>query len=93
MLFYKYGSKISNTYVHSWPLQPFKQDYGLASHITQDVCINFIHECRDLQFKVDLVRQIFKKLFRTIFYLTLRVFAGESFVCETDVKEIFRYDV
>ena len=41
------------TYMHNWPLQPFSQDYGLASHTIHIVCINFIHEWRDLLFNVN----------------------------------------
>ena len=41
-----------NTYVHihNWPLQSFRQDYGLATRTTHFMCTNFIHERRDLQF-------------------------------------------
>ena len=49
------------TYIHNWPLQPFSQDCGLASFTI--VCVNFIQEWQDLQFKVDFERQIFEKLF------------------------------
>ena len=52
-----------HTYIHNWPLEPFSQDYGLSSHTTHVVCVNFIHESRDLQFNVDSERQIFEKLF------------------------------
>ena len=52
-----------HTYIHNWPLQPFSQDYGLASYITQVVCVTFICEWWDLQFNVDSKRQIFEKLF------------------------------
>ena len=45
--------------IHNWPLQTFSQDYGLASHTTYVVCVNFIHKWRDLQLKVDSERQIF----------------------------------
>ena len=41
------------TYIHNWPLQPFSQDYGLASHTTYVVCVNFIREWRDLQSNFD----------------------------------------
>ena len=51
-----------HTYIHNWPLQPFRQDYGLASHTTHVVCVNLIHERRDLQFSVDYEWQIFEKL-------------------------------
>ena len=59
-------------YIH-WSLQPFSQDYDLASHTTHFVCVNFIHEWRDLQFTVDSEREIFEKLFLGKF-ITLRVF-------------------
>ena len=45
------------------PLQPFPQDYDLASHTTDVVFFNFIREWRDLQFNVDSERHIFQKLF------------------------------
>ena len=66
---------IWNTYIHKWSLQPLSQDYCLVSHTTYVVCVNFIPEWRDLQFKVDSERQIFEKLFHGRFYFTLRVFA------------------
>ena len=47
-----------HTYIHNWPLQPFGQDYGLASQTTV-VFVNFIREWRDLQFNVDSEQQIF----------------------------------
>ena len=31
-------------YIHNWPLEPFSQDYGLSSHITHVMRVNFIHE-------------------------------------------------
>ena len=40
--------EIFNTYIHNWPLQPFSQDYGLASETTHVVCVNFIRVWRDL---------------------------------------------
>ena len=58
----------ATTYIHNWPLQHFSQDYGLASHTTHVVCVNFIREwwtlnCGSLQFNVDSERRSFKKLF------------------------------
>ena len=52
---------ISHTYIHNWVLQPFSQDYDLASYITHVVRINFIREWLDVQFNVDSERQIFFK--------------------------------
>ena len=53
-----------NTYIHNWSLQRFSQDYGLASHTTHAVCVNFIRNWGDdLHFNVDSERQIFQKLF------------------------------
>ena len=43
--------------------QPVSQDYDLASHTSRVVCVNFIRECRDLQFNVESEQQIFEKLF------------------------------
>ena len=34
-------------YIYNWPLQPFSQDYGLASHTTHVVFVNFICERRN----------------------------------------------
>ena len=45
-----------HTNIHSWPLQLFSQDYGIASHIIHVVCVNFIREWWDLQFNVDSER-------------------------------------
>ena len=49
--YYSYTHYI--TYIHNWPLQPFNQNYNLASHITHVVCVKFIHEWWDLQFNVE----------------------------------------
>ena len=35
-----------HTYINNWSLQPFRQDYDLASHTSYVVCVNFIHECQ-----------------------------------------------
>ena len=48
------------------PYSFFSQDYDLAVYLTCVVSINFIHECQDLQFKVDSERQIFEKLLMAI---------------------------
>ena len=32
--------KYVKTYVHNWPLQPFNQDYDLASHTTYIRCVS-----------------------------------------------------
>ena len=47
----------------------------LVSHTNYVVCGNFIHLCRDLQFKVDSERQIFLRNFSCQFLFILRVFA------------------
>ena len=51
------------SYIHNWTLQPISKDHGLVSHTTYVMCVNFICEWGDLQFKVDSERQIFEKLF------------------------------
>ena len=55
-----HGSEDFN--IHSWPLQPSSQDYGIASHTTHIVCVNFMRVWRDLELN-DFERQIFEKLF------------------------------
>ena len=55
------------TYIHNSPLQPFSQDYGLASHTTYIVCVNFICKWWDLQFNIDFELQILEKLFHGMF--------------------------
>ena len=63
-----------HTYIHNWPLQHFSQDFGLASHTTHVVCVNFISEWRDLQFNVDSERHFLRNFFMAGLF-TLRVFA------------------
>ena len=75
-------------YIYNWPSQPFSQDYGLASHDTHVVCVNFIHEQRNLQLKVDSEGQIFEKLFMAILF-TLRVFARN--LLKEVAEEIFSF--
>ena len=57
-----------HTYIHSWPLQPFSQDYWPSfSHHLRCVCQFFIHKWRDLQLKVDSERQVFWETFHCNF--------------------------
>ena len=75
------------TYIHNWPLQPCSQDYGLASHITHVVGVNFMRKQRELQFNVDSEQQIFEKLFHGRFIL-LSEFLSE--ICWEEIGlEIF----
>ena len=67
-----------HTYIHNRPLQPFSQDYGLASHNTHVVYVSFIREWRHLQFNVDYERQIFEKLFSWQIYLWCFLFCKED---------------
>ena len=63
------STAFTHTYLHNWPLQPFRQYFGLDSHTTHVVCVNFVRDWRDLQFNVDSERQIFEKLFNgNLFY-------------------------
>ena len=59
--------------------QLFSQDYGLASRNTYVVCVKFIHEWLDLQFKIDSERQIIEKLFHG------RLIYSQSF-CQESVE-------
>ena len=60
-------------------LQPFIQDYNLASYITNVVCFNFIQEWRNPHIKVE---QISVKLF-----MTTSIYS-QSF-CEKSAEEKF----
>ena len=80
-------SDISDThsYSHNWSLQPFNQDYGLASHTTYVVCITFIRECRDLQLNVNSERQLFEKLFNGNILFLLSEFLTQ--ICWEEIAE------
>ena len=65
-------------YIYNWPLQPFSQNFGLVSHTTYVVCVNFIRDWREVQFSVNSERQILDKLFHGIFIL-LSEFLPEIF--------------
>ena len=71
-------SRIKSTIHSTWQslIQPFSQDYGLASHTTHVMlCVLIVYMSGgDLQFNVDFERQIFEKLFHGRF-IYLRVFA------------------
>ena len=56
----------------SWSLQPFSQDYDIASHTTYVVWINFIHERRDYRSKSTPNARFKKKKFIAIFSFSLR---------------------
>ena len=68
------SSVIDNKYIGLNELHSFSQDYDLVSDSADAVCVHFIDEWRDLQFKVYSELQIFEKLFKAILF-TLRVFA------------------
>ena len=53
----------------------------LVSHTTYVVYVNFIHKCRDLQFKVDPERQIFWEIFHDNFNLLSEILP--------DIKQYF----
>ena len=73
---------------HNWPLQPFSQNYVLASHTTHVVCVNFIRQWRDVQFNVVSERQVFEKLCHT-----LRNFCQKSDERNSPKKYFFSYFV
>ena len=80
-----------HTYVH-WSLQPFSQDFGLASHTTHIVCVNFIRDWRDLPFNVDFERQIFEKLFHGRFLFYYQSFC-QKYAERKSPKKYFSYFV
>ena len=74
MLTLKFNYSHIHMYIHNWLLlQCFNRDDDLASHTIYAVCVNFMHERRGLQLKVDSERQIFDKFFMVIL-LNLRVY-------------------
>ena len=81
---YKHNTTITfngETYLAMIIIAHYSQDYDVAFHTTYVVCINFMHEWRDLEFKVDSERQIFEKHFIAIFifsfwYLTWGLNSG-----------------
>ena len=78
------------TYTHNWPLHLFCQDYGLTSHTTHVVCINFIHEWRHLHFTVDSEKQIFVNNFNVRFSYPQSFCLKFSFRCLTwDIDSVF----
>ena len=64
------------------------QDYELVSHITFVVCVYFVLQWRDVQFKIDSERQVFEKLFTAIL-CTLASFCQKSAERKTPKKYFF----
>ena len=65
--------------VYKWPLQHFSQNCDLAFRTTYVVSVNFMHNWRDLQFKVDSERP---------------EISGASLpeiCCEEVAKEVFKF--
>ena len=54
-------SRKEYTFIHNWQMQPFHQDYGLASQTTYVACIEFICKCWYLLFSVDSELRIFAR--------------------------------
>ena len=77
-----------HTYIHNWPLQSFSQDYGLVSHTAHVVCVNFMHEWRDIQFNVDSESRFLRNFFMADLLLTLRFFA-RNLLRENRPRNIF----
>ena len=66
--------KLNITYIYTiGHYNPSVRIIDLVSHTTYVVCVNFIHELRDLQFKIDSEEQISEKLFIAILFY-LRIF-------------------
>ena len=75
-------AQMRSDWVGENPEQPCSQDFGLASHTTHVVWVNFIRKWRDLQFNVDSEQQIFEKLFNG------RFIYSQSF-CQKSAEVIF----
>ena len=91
-IFYRYYNRYSMLLfyiIYNWPLQPFSQDYSLASHATHAVWVNFIRVWLDLQINFDSDGEIFEKLFHGRFIFCFQSFCQKSFEKKTSKKYIF----
>ena len=79
----------SLTYARNVSLQPFRQDYVLASNTIYVVCVNYILECRDLQFKVTSKRRFFSETFLENFLFTFRGFCQKIVERKSPQKYFF----
>ena len=61
--------------------RPFSQDQNLDPHTTYVVCVHFIHQCRDLEFKVVFERQIFEYLLMGILFALIFIFPSFQDIC------------
>ena len=68
------------------------QDYGIASHTTV-VCVNFIHERRDLQLNVVSERQIVLRNFSMAWFIYSQSFCQKSVERKSSKKYLFLYFV
>ena len=59
--------------IHNWPLQPFCQDYGLASHTTYVVCVHFIRKWRSYSLTSTANARFLRNFFMAGLF-TVRVF-------------------
>ena len=57
--------------MYNWPSQNFSQHYGLVSHTTQVMYLNFIRE-REIQCNIESEWQIFEQLFHFRFICSQR---------------------
>ena len=74
-------------YIIRTSLQTCTLDYDLVSYCTSVVCINFIHECQDLQCNGDFEIQILGKLSTAILF-NLKVLA-RNLLRESRPENIF----
>ena len=68
---------------------PLVRIIDLVSYTTYDVCVNFIHKWRDLQFKVDCERLIFWETFHGNFVYS-QSFCQKSAEKKSPQRNIFR---
>ena len=70
--------KLTDTYIHNWPLQRFSQEYGLASHITHVVLILYVSG--GIYSLTSTPKDRFLRNFFMASLLTLSVFARINFI-------------
>ena len=83
--------RLHATCIHNYiTLQPFSQDCNLASRNTYVLCVNFIHEWQDLQFKVDAEGQIFlRDIYMAIYFTYSQRFCQKSVESKSLKKYFF----
>ena len=74
-----FPSAYAPLYMHNWWLQTFSQDCGLASRVNYVAGVNFTHDWRDLQLKVDFEQTSSRQFYLFSEFLLEEIFFHISF--------------